>query len=293
MKRIRIPGLIDLLVAEDRSDIESITQNPIFDRFYSDRSVFANGCILRQVLGALQFGGKRFPTVCPRDAQGRGTAQQALWERLNSIASVYSTGPDNLDDLASFVRGDVSPDRLGLLVQEAVGRLFVPLFNSTPETWNAALVLDAAPRNMNPFQIAWWALTRKVDKAKRLLASLVDGDLAAVHAVGVALHNIVRGVDLMRQLYSDASSRASLTPEDVSRRCLFAPETVLRQPTGPDPSGAGEYEGHTLVMLKLQTVNAKTPDANVAFLRNTWSQCPAEQWVPALLAGIWRRACRE
>jgi len=290
MKRLRIPGIIDLLISDDRSEIESLTRDPKLDRSYSNRPVLANRCILHQVLGALQIGGKRFPTVSPRSAPGRAEAQEALGKYLNRIAPAYSSGPNDLNDLASFVRGEVAADRLGPLVQQVVGRLFVPEFQSTQETWNAALVLAEAPRSMNPFMIAWWAITGKVDKAKLLLASMVGGDLAAVHAIGVALHNIVSGVNLMRQLYSDPSSRTTLSPEVVSSRCLFAPATVLRQPTSPDSSAAGQVEGGTLVMLKLQDANAKTPDADLVFLRTTWSRCPAEQWVPSLLAGIWRRA---
>jgi len=291
MKRIRIPGIIDLAISDDRSEIKSITQDFTLDRSYSDASALANRCILHQVLGTLQIEGRRFPTVSPRSAPGRANAQDALWKRLSTIAPAYSAGPGDLHDLASFVRGDVPDDRLGLLVQQVVGRLFVPDFRSTQESWDAALVLAEAPRSLNPIQLAWWALTKKVDKAKALLAGMVGGDLAAVHAIGVALHNIVSGVTLMRQLYLDPSSRNSLSPETVSGRCLVAPATVLRQPTVPDGSMAGRVERGTLVMLKLQEANAKSPDSDLVFLTKSWSRCPAEQWVPSLLAGIWRRAC--
>ncbi len=53
----------------------------------------------------------------------------------------------------------------------------------------------------------------KVDRAKQLLSDLVGGDLAAVHAIGVALHNIVNGVNLMRELYSDSSSERLCRPK--------------------------------------------------------------------------------
>jgi hypothetical protein len=101
----------------------------------------------------------------------------------------------------------------------------------------------------------------------------------------------VNGVNLMRELYRDPSGRTALSPEAAANRCLFAPATVLRQPTDKDNSASGDLETGTLVLLDLQAANARTPDANLVFLRNTWSQCPAEQWVPALLEGIWLRAC--
>lgn len=291
MKRIRVPGVVDLVISEDAAEIESLAQDPLLDRAYADRSIFTNGRILQQVLDTLQVGGKPLPTVSPRCAQGRAEAQDALWQRLSAMAPAYSAGPDQLENLAAFVRGAGTEDACGLLVQQVVGQLFVPNFTATPESWNAALVLDQARRTFNPAQLALWAITNEVDAAKQLLSGMVGGDLAAVHAIGIALHNIVKGVNLMRQLYSDPAGRAGLSPEAAGSQCLFAPDTVLRQPTAPDSSASGDLETGTLVMLKLQTANSKTPDENMAFLRESWSRCPAEQWVPALLQGIWRRAC--
>lgn len=291
MKRIRIPGLVDIVSSDDAAEIESLATNPKLDREYSDRSVLTNGRILQRVRNILQIGGKPFPTVAPRCAQGRAEAQDALWKRLNAIAPAYSAGPDELESLAAFVRGEGADGACGPFVQQVVGRLFAPNFTATQESWKAALVLDQALRTLNVALLAWWAITKRVDQAKQLLSDMVDGDLAAVHAIGVAVHNIVSGVNLMRQLYSDPSGRTAMSPEQAGGRCLFAPATVLRQPTAPDNFASGPLETGTLVILNLQAANAKTPDTKVVFLRETWSRCPAEQWVPALLEGIWRRAC--
>jgi hypothetical protein len=296
MKRIHIPGVVDVVTSNDRSEIEALAANPKLDRAYADRSIPANAAFLDQLLGVLQVNGQRFPTVSVRDDSARATAQDALWQRLNTIAATYAAGPDTspdaLEDLAAFVRGNGSADGAGLLVQQLVGTLFAPGFKATQDSWNAALVLAQAPHNLNPLQTIAWTVDHKVDQAKVLLAGMVGGDLAAVHAVGIALHNIVSGVNLMRQLYGDPTNRTTLTPDAVSARCLFAPDSVLRQPTAPDDSGNNQFETGTLVQLKLQDANSKSPDSDLAFLRNTWSRCPAEQWVPALLAGIWVRACR-
>jgi hypothetical protein len=212
---------------------------------------------------------------------------------LNAIASNYAAGPDELEGLAAFVRG-VGPDEAcGPLVQQVVGRVFDSNFKATAASWDAALVLDKAPRTMNPILLLWWAITGRVDRARLLLAEMAGGNLAGMHAIGVALHNIVEGVNLMRQLYSDPVERAGLSGESASGRCLFAPATVLRQPTVSESSTQGQLETGTLVILNLQSANTKLPSANVTFLKQSWSRCPAEQWVPALLEGIWSRACRD
>ena len=292
MKRIRIPGLVDIVLSDDAAEIESLAQNANLDRAYSDRSLIVNGQIIKRVRDALQIGGRPFPTVSPNAAEGRAEAQRALWNRLTALAPTYAQGTDELNDLASFVRGEGPADACGLLVQQVVGRLFVPTFTATQASWDAALVLNQAPRTMNPALLLWWSLTKRVDKAKLLLSAMVAGDLAAVHAIGVALHNIVSGVVLMRQLYSDENGRAALSPESAGSQCIFAPQTVIRQPVTPVDSSEGRLDIQTLVILKLQAANEMQANRDMSFLSQTWSRCPADQWVPALLEGIWRRACQ-
>ncbi len=291
MKRIHVPGVVDIVQSDDPAEIKSMAQDENLDRAYSDLSNLANGHILRQVRETLQIDGKPFPTVAPRSAPGRAEAQDALWKRLTDLAPSYAVGPAVLEPLAAFVRGDGAPDACGPLAQQVVGSLFGADFKASQESWDAALLLDKAPRTLNPLLLASWAATHEVDKAKQLLSGMVGGDLAAVHAIGVAIHNIVKGVELMRQLYSDSNNRAALSPESAGSKCIFAPEKVLRQPVAPENSTEGELETATLVILNLQDANAKAPDKSVAFLTGTWSQCPAESWVPALLEGTWRRAC--
>ncbi len=291
MKRLRIPGVVDIISSDDASEIEAFAQDLNLDRAYADHSILTNGKILQRVQSILQIGGKPFPTASSRCAAGRAAAQDALWKRLGSLAADYAGGPNELEDVAAFVRGYGPCNRCGPLVQQVVGQLFSPTFKATTETWNAALVLDQAARTLNLPLLAWWKITGRIDQAKKLLSDMVAGDLAAVHAIGVAVHNLVNGVNLMRELYNDSSNRASLSPAMAGRRCLFAPPSVLRQPTNSENSASGELETGTLVILNLQSANTKTANADLVFLRNTWSQCPAEQWVPALLQGIWRRAC--
>src|ERR1035438_8920180 len=118
MKRTRIPGIVDIVTSEDAAEIESFSQDPNLDRAFSDRSILTNGKILEHVLGILQIDGNPFPTVAPRCAEGRAQAQDALWNRLNTLAPAYSAGPCELESLAAFVRGEGSDDSCGILVQQ-------------------------------------------------------------------------------------------------------------------------------------------------------------------------------
>lgn len=292
MKRIRIPWLVDIVISEDAAEIESLAQDTNLDRAYANRSIFINGMILNRIRNILQFDGQPFPTVSPRNAPGRAAEQEALWQRLGARAALLAEGPDELENLATFVRGKGSPSQCGPLVQQVVGGLFAEHFRATPASWDAALVLDKAPRTMNLFLVAWWKLTGRVDRARLLLSQMVNGNLAGVHATGVALHNIVKGVNHMRDLYANSVQRRELSPEEMVNLCLFAPATVVRQPTTSVTTADARLDPATVVILKLQSANEKAVNADVSFLRQTWSRCPAEQWVPALLKGIWHRACQ-
>jgi hypothetical protein len=291
MKRTHLPGIIDVVFSDDSSEIEGLARDTRLDRAYADHSLLTNRQVLERVQNTLQIGGEPFPTVAARCAQGRAEAQTALWQRLSSLAPALADGPAEVESLAAFVRGQGDPDGCGILVQQVVGRIFVPGFTATPESWNAALVLNEALRTINLAELALWSITDKVDKAKQLLAGLVQGDLAGVHAIGIAVHNIVSGINLMRGLYSDPSNRKTLTAETAATRCIVAPASILRQPTATTPSAEGDLATSTLIVFNLQDANAKAPNADLAFLRGTWSRCPAEQWAPALLTGIWSRAC--
>lgn len=292
MKRIRIPRLVDVVISDDAGEIEALAQKPELDREYANDLLVVNGYVLRHLKKTLQLEGRLFPTVTAREDQGRAAAQEALWARLNGLAPGLSEGPDEVEGIAAFVRGEGPAEACGPLVQQVVGRLFVSDFKATPESWEAAAVLDKAVRTMNPALLAWWSATMRVERAKRLLSEMVRGNLAGVHAVGIAVHNIVNGVSLMRNLFSNLEQRTALSPETAGAMCLVAPAMVVRQPTRECPFANDRLTPATLVLLKLATANEKPHDRNTSFLRETWSRCPAEQWVPALLEGVWRRAGR-
>ncbi len=283
-----------LLLAE----IESLCVDPKLDRAYSNRTILINGLILGRVRKVLQFGGKPFPTVSPKDAEDRAAAQNVLWQSLNVLAPKFSSGPDELESLAAFVRGVGPDDTCGPQVQQVVGRLFNPGFAATHKSWEAALILDKAPRTTNLFLLLWWAVTGRVDAAKQLLAEMVGGDLAGIHLASASRatqHWKVNGVDHARQLYDDPrGQRASFSLHRLQRVAVCSlPQPCFDSQLHPAVQTKANSTPGLLVILSLQAANANVHNQDVAFLRQSWSRCPAEQWVPAMLEGIWRRACRD
>ena len=175
-----------------------------------------------------------------------------------------------------------------VLTQQLLGKLFFPGFIATDETWAAAKVLVTAPRSWKDF--AWWFVTGKLGRSKRLLARMVNGDLSAVNAIGIAVHNVVKGLRQMRTLCADSSTRSSLSPADAARQCLFAPISLYRQATDAGQLGNCPFPKNSLFVLEIGKASRQEGGWPFVFMNGTWSRCPAADWVPAMLEGLWLRA---
>jgi hypothetical protein len=290
MKRLRVPGLIDLFEVSDPTEIKALASDPRLDRKFETATCPINSLLLKRALTVLSFGGRRFPTMMPRTSAQREQAQQELWNRLTEMAPAIKIGPDELEPLANWVRGVSSDTQPGILIQQLLGQLFSSQFVATPESWAAAEILVAAPRSNNLPKMLWWFATGKLRRAKRLLAGMVDDDLSAVNAIGIAVHNVVKSIRHMRLLYADANTRSTLSADAAAEQSLFAPVSILRQATAAGQLGDCPFSRNSLFVLSIGGA-AQLPEGRpLVFMEDTWSQCPANLWVPAMLQGVWRRA---
>jgi hypothetical protein len=198
-------------------------------------------------------------------------------------------GPAELEPLAEWVRGIGTAKQIGLLVQQSVGRLFVETFNATDESWAAACVVLEALSSSNVLKILGSRISGRLERAKDLLASMVNGDLAAVNGISVALHHIVDGLHKMRQLAANPAIRSSMTTAAAVDECLFAPTTVVRQAKTSGEVGGCPFRRGSLFILGLGSASKGAANRDLVFLSQSWSRCPAEEWVPALLEGVWTR----
>ena len=251
MKRVRLGGLIDVIKVDCPEEIDELMRSPLVDRRFDSHGPIVNVLFLRHILGVFTYRGKRFPAMSPKECPTRARKQDALWTTLNDKAAMVKEGPEELEGLAQWLKGTGNEHELGILVQQAVGSLFSSSYAATSESWAAALALDAAPRTSNPLKLLWWSLTGKVRKAKELLASKVNDDLLGVHGTGIALHNIVKSFHHMRTLYCDIGRRSMLSSEEVSRQCLFAPASVLRQATGAGELAKCPFSKQSLFIVAL------------------------------------------
>lgn len=290
MKRHRVPGIIDLVQVRDPREIEAVANDPRIDREFNTRTCPVNWLLLKRSLGVLSVGGFRFPTMISRHDAKRGRDQADLWAFLNGQAANVITGPEELEPLAEWVRGIGSDAQLGMIVQRIVGRLFFKDFIATEESWEAARILVAAPRSGNWPRVLWWFLTGKVRRSKQLLNGMVKGNLQALNAVGIAVHNLVKSFHHMRLLYSDVGIRAQLSGDAAAKRCLFAPLSIYRQATTAGDLAGCAFSRNSLFVLDIGEASRRNEGRSLVFMDNTWSRCPAASWVPAMLEGVWIRA---
>src|SRR5262249_49147321 len=113
---------------------------------------------------------------------------------------------------------------------------------------------------------------------------LVHGDLAGVHATGIAVHNLVRGFERMRELWSEPRWRSPSSVDAVVEQCLFAPPSVLRQAAVPGATVCGAVRAGTLVVLELEAARQRTPGGGRRIHGGTLGAVPGHRLRPGAAA---------
>ncbi len=284
---IRIPGLVDIKTIDDKAEIATLSLDTRLDRDFEPKGPLVNRLLTQRVRNALRLDGKPLPSVAPRGDVERASHQAALRRRLDPATGTLWDDA-TIARLVAAVHGETETSDIGPAAQQAVGRLFVPDYVGDADSFKAAKDLDDAVHSKNPLRTLQLHITGSLRRARKLLAKRVGGDLAGVHATGIAVHNLVRGFTAMRDLYAKGAPFPSA--DEVVGRCLFAPETVLRQATVHGGTLAGEVRPGTLLLYQLDSVRAHAPGADAVFMAGTWAECPAVAFVPALLRVVWERA---
>jgi len=289
MKRTYFPCIVDIVDVTDPAEIRTISNDSRFDRDFTGHGPVRNVLRLRKMLRIFSLNGRVFQPFLPRTNPSRAAAQDELWSRLNVKADEVKHGHAQLEPLAEWVRGIGTAEKLDLLVQQSIGRLFVETFTATEESLAAARMVLEAASSSNVLRMLGWRISGRLERAKTLLASMVNGDLAGVIALIAARQLIVDGLHKMRQLAADPALRSSITTDAAADQCLIAPTNVVRQAgTSGQVSGCPFRKG-SLFILELGSASKGAANRDLVFLSQSWSRCPAEKWVPALLEGVWTR----
>jgi hypothetical protein len=292
-RRIRMPGLVDLVLVADPSEIRALNDEPRLDRRFLPRGPLVNRLITGRIRRWFQIKGQPLPSLAPRGDQVRAERQRDLEIALDPASGRALWSEQQLDKLASFVRGVGTHDGAAITVQEIVGRRFDPLYAADPESWRAATLIDRFRAGFSPVQILW-LITGRLRRARALLVERAKQNRWTMHGTAIGVHGIVQALERMRQLRA-LPEATSLCGDAVLGHCLAPPGQVPRtvEASLASPFVAGEMQPGALVILKLDAAKPSTPGAGTVFMHGHWNGCPAWAFVTALLRSVWHQSLTE
>lgn len=288
-RRLRVPGLLDVIMTEEPATIARLAAEPQLDRDFDGGGPLVNRIVFRRIRRILRARGEPIAGVTPRDDLDRARRQKLLAQELAKKLEAGEIAPQAIADLAKWVRAERGAPAPGPALQGAIGRLFVTDFAGSSKTWKAAQTVDAAPRNINPLKRLRWILTGEPERSRRLLTDSVNGDPAALHGIAIALHTLLRSLTALRDIRREPQAEL-VAPEIAAARALRAPPSVVRRWNARTTTPEGDVRPGTMVVFDLQTANSHSPGDRMAFMSDTWSECPARHWSRALLEAVWAEA---
>lgn len=292
--RLRLPPLLDLVVVDDPGEMDWLEREPAITRELSRSGGWLHRLLHARIYRTLMVSAEPLPVFSGREDGERAVQQDKLEFRLSTPGTAPPLDRDAMRVLARYVAGAGSDEPVGVAVQHVVGRMFVPGYAATPESYAAARLLAAWP-TADPVRAFWWCWSGRLARSRQLLWGLAESDPQCIHATTLAIHNLVEALDRMRGRLKDARRRDVTAPEDAAAASLVAPRMLLRSCSSPvqapflkDPLLPG-----TLILFRLGKMHAGTADDGLAFARGRWNQCPAHSIVPRLLGEVWTSARQE
>jgi hypothetical protein len=286
--RIRVPGLVDVVLCRDPASVRALADDPRVDRRFVARGPLINRLITGRIRKWFQIDGQPLPSLAPRDDNVRAERQRDLAAALDAAAGANGWTTEELAALADYVRGAGARDDVGRVTQEIIGRRFDPHFQADAASWEAAKLIDRFRNGFSLEQLLWIASGRLAN-ARALLAQRASNDRWAFHGIAIGVHGIVDALVRMRELR--AGSEWNRLPEEaVLWRTLQPPRQVPRvvEETISTPLAASPLRAGTFVMFMLSTAWPKAPGPELVFMPQHWSACPAAVFVQTLLSQVYR-----
>ena len=97
-RRLRIPGLVDLIRIDDPAMIAAASSDARLDRDFAGGGPLINRWIARRIRRSLRTPTSPLPSVSPRDYPERAKRQAALQKRLSALVSGGAVAPDQVAD---------------------------------------------------------------------------------------------------------------------------------------------------------------------------------------------------
>jgi len=292
-RRIRLPGIVDVVLVSDPAEIRALNDAGGVDRNFVLRGPLINRLIVARIRRWFQIMGQPLPSLTPRSDHVRADHQQKLAAAVNPMSGNTLWSNSQIDALAAYVRGRGTDEAAGIVAQQIVGSLFDPLYNADRASWKAAKLIDRFRDGISPIQILW-RLTGQLRRGRSLLIDRAKADRWTMHGTAIGVHGIVRALAQMRRLRC-VPNPESLSDEAVLWQCLAPPRQVPRTVEVPfeTPLVKNRLTVGSILMLQLEAAWPRAPDAELVFMQGHWNACPARAFVTGLLLAVWRRSLQE
>ena len=292
--RLRLPPFLDVVLVTDPGEMDWFDRDSAITREISPAGGWLHRLLHSRISRALTIGSVPLPVFNGREDSERALQQAKLDFRLSGESTAPALDSQALRVLARYVAGAESKEAAGVAAQQVVGRMFVPEYRASRQSYAASKLL-AAWSTADPARALWWLWSGRLARSRQLLWGLAENDPQCIHATTLAIHSLVDALDRMRALLKDARRRDVLAPERAASASLVAPQTLLRScarslstPFLKEPLASG-----TLIVFRLGAMHARTGDDGLAFAKGRWNQCPAHAMVPRLLGEVWTGARQE
>jgi len=283
-----IPGLLRIVLVGTPDEIAEANDAVGVDRPLSGRGGLVNRMIARKLCPFTGAHGESWPAFASRLDPLRAKGQRDLEQRLSDADELLARIAAEVAELGKFVRGRNSAKPLGVLVQQAIGRLFFADYAATEDSYRAAVVASGW-LSAGPLKSLYLRRSGRLRAALDQLMELARGDIFCAHGTALALHNIVESVEAMRKLARSGNALKELSPAEIATRTLRAPPRVVREARDAGSIADVRHGARALIVMAVDSARKRGPDSG-AFFAGHWNQCPAHAFVPKLLAEIWRVA---
>ena len=286
---ITIPGIIRLVVVGRPDELIAVNDASVVQRSLSGRGGFVNRLIAAKIAVFRTADGNTWPAFRDQLDPLRAANQKTLEEALSDVGPLLERIAPEITELGGYVGTGAAARNVGVIVQQAVGRLFFPDYAASDESYEAARTLQTWSTAW-PLRAYWIRRSGALQVSLDRIVDLSLGDLACAHATAIAMKNIVMSIELMRELASQGDNLVRIEPQDALAHSLRAPARVFREARDGACAGSVRLPARSLVLLAMASAHRQHPVPSFAFAASAWNRCPAQSIVPALLMDVWQRA---
>ena len=287
--RITIPGIMRLVFFRTPKEVLAINDSSMVQRSLSGRGGLFQRTTAEKLAVFRTPDGDTWPAFRDQLDPLRAKHQRELEAALADIPSLLARLTPEINALATYVCSGRAHRPPEVIVQQMVGRLFFPDYTASEESYDAAHTLQTWLSG-GPVKTYLLKHSGALQGALDQIIGLARGNTSCAHATALAMHNIVRSIELMRQLARKGNNLKELNPPDAVAGTLRAPERVVREARDGGWVGNIRLHARSLVILDVEAARRQDTDGGFGFFASAWNRCPAHAVVPALLAEIWQKA---